>query len=105
MTLPEKVDWQADTNVTAGQLRYNKTTREVSWEINWMPLDVGVLQADFAISITPETEDLDKILIIAGKLSAQAIDVVTDDTIVKEFKALSTDLEFDELAEGKGVVE
>ena len=104
MTLPDYIEWSSDFNVTAGELRYNSKTRVVSWSVNWMPLDVGVLAADFAISLTPTSDDADKILVLSNKVNAEALDVETNDTIYKEFKALTTDLEFDSLASGKGVI-
>ena len=104
MTLPDYIEWSSDFNVTAGELRYNSKTRVVSWSVNWMPLDVGVLAADFAISLTPTSEDADKILVLSNQVKAEALDVETNDTIYKEFKALTTDLEFDSLANGKGVI-
>jgi len=105
MVLPDKVSWSNDPERTAGEIRYNQQTKTVTWAVNWMPLEMGVLQAEFSITLLPEAEDLDKILIITNKTAAQALDVLTEDIIYQSANAQTTDLQADSMASGKGVVQ
>ena len=103
-TLPEGVIWENKTDISAGELTYNQSTDEVTWQINKIPAGVSDLTAEFEIHITPTEEQLGKILDLTEKINLEATNQETDTTINQTLPAVTTNLDSDPLAEGKGMV-
>jgi len=106
--LPGDVTWVDDTNVNAGNISYNSTTRTVTWTINKMPEHVGQftteLNAIFEISVTPTSSDLGQVLILLDKSQITATDTFTEEEITITQDLISSDLADDPLAIGDGLV-
>ncbi len=108
-TLPAGVTWTGQTTVTAGQqVTYNPNTREVAWQLNRLPPGAGSAykkpEASFEVAITPEPSDGGTILVLTKTATATATDSSSQADLIATAKFVTTELEADTGAGGKGVV-
>ena len=103
--LPNKVYWSDKFNTEIGEVNYNEETKEVVWKINNLPSSTAKVSLDFEIGITPQKDDLNKIMVLCDKTSLEAIDKKTGSKLTAFYKALTTDLENDPTMSGRGLVE
>lgn len=103
--LPQNIKWTDRVNTDMGDLKYSEDNREIIWTISELPIKIKEAKADFEISVTPAEDDLNKILVLINETSLTAIDSKTDSQIFAKNKPLTSDLEFDLIMSGKGVVE
>ncbi|MCR4278439.1 MAG: hypothetical protein NUV81_00860, partial [bacterium] len=96
--------WAGDTNVNAGVLQYDDTTREVTWSLNRMPEDVSEVRATFDVTITPSSADVNRFAKILGEARFEAKDTTSDYSIIQIQPEITSDLHNDDYADGKGVV-
>ncbi len=87
-----------------GEIKFDEVTREVAWTLNRMPLDIKELGVNFEITVTPTETDKGKLLTLLLNTNLQARDVSTGGTISKTSGALTSNLDGDPGAEGKGIV-
>lgn len=107
--LPEDVSWNSnaigssDTKIT-----FDSATRIVTWEIKSLPANSGTLkpiaQATFDISITPTVEQVGKLVMLTQESILSARDSFTGFDILVKDRAITSDLENDVAARGRGVV-
>jgi len=107
--LPEGVNWTGQSTVTAGQrLTYNPNTREVRWELNRLLPNIGLTtikpEASFEVAVTPQENDADKILVLTKVATITGHDVFSEADLVATAKILTTELDDDLAAQGKGIV-
>ncbi len=108
-TLPQDVNWTGQTAVSAGQgLTYNPNTREVRWQLNRLPAGAGLSfakpEAWFEVAIRPVESDADKILVLTKTTTATARDSVSGADLIATAKFVTTELDDDLSAQGKGAV-
>lgn len=103
-TLPNIASWADRTLAEAGALAYDESTKTVSWELNKMPHDVERLEAWFEIDVTPAEIDIGRFANILGETRFVATDADVNEELTRSKPQLSTDLQNDESARGKGVV-
>lgn len=109
-TLPAGATWTGTTSVSAGdKLKYDETTRKVTWTVNRIPVGAGILfselEAYFDVSITPTTEDVGKVVVLTEKAEATGTDSYTEEAITLTQELQTTQLDSDPTAKGKGIVE
>lgn len=102
--LPKNVVWSNKSDLQAGEIKFDEATREVSWTLNRMPVDVKNLGANFEVTITPAESDKGKLITLISGTKLQATDKSTGGTIAKSGGNLTTNLDGDISAAGKGVV-
>ncbi|MFH1077832.1 MAG: hypothetical protein V1745_00930 [Patescibacteria group bacterium] len=102
--LPKIASWPGNSVADAGEVTYDAGTRTVTWTLNRMPEGVGVANVDFDVAITPTAADADRFAQLVGETRLDATDVSLDQPVFRTWPALTTDLENDEGAQGKGVV-
>jgi hypothetical protein len=102
--LPNITAWANRTLTEAGDLRYNEETRTVRWELNRMPHNVEKLEGWFEIDVTPSELDIGRFASILGETRFSGTDIDITETISRSKPPLSSDLQNDEGARGKGVV-
>jgi hypothetical protein len=106
--IPANVVWMNDSIVSAGNLKFDATTRTVTWSVNKVPPQVGQtipeLEARFAVQITPLASDVGSFMTLLNATEARATDTFTTESIVQSKEALTTDLTSDPQAAGKGTV-
>jgi hypothetical protein len=103
-TLPSGVAWTGTTIDDAGSLVYDEATRSVTWTLNRMPADVNEQTIRFDLAVTPSEADAGRFAKLVGETRFEATDSVTGELMSQVQPALTTDLETDESASGKGVV-
>ncbi len=102
--LPENINWSNKSEITAGELKFDEATREVFWTLNRMPLDVKNLGVNFEITVTPTAAEKGKLLTLLLGTNLTATDKSTGAAITKTGEALTSNLNGDPGAEGKGIV-
>ncbi|MEK9130260.1 MAG: hypothetical protein AAB526_02590 [Patescibacteria group bacterium] len=91
--LPENVIWKEESKVTTGEIKYNPETREVDWEINWLPTYVGEpfsttkIEANFKLDIKPEW--LNESIVLLKQTFLKADDDYTQDSISISYDQIS----------------
>lgn len=103
--LPQGVKWTGeDRLVEAGSLTFDETGRKVTWRLNRMPTSVDSVTVTFDVELTPEAEDVGKIIDLTGDNRLEGFDKDVGTVILKTAPAIGTDLLGDASAAGKGVV-
>jgi len=104
--LPEGVEFNNKFMAKAGQIAYSSQTREISWTINRIPPNKGFaeINAWFDVSVIPAPSQVRKLLILVGQAELTAKDKQTESLISKTSKAVTSNLEDDPNASGKGLV-
>lgn len=102
--LPRNVSFVGAVTSSAGELTFDKNSRSVSWKLNRMPDNVNSAYMEFDIELTPVATDDGKFVDLIGDTTFQAYDENIKENIIQVIKALNTDLQNDESAQGKGVV-
>ena len=108
-TLAENVTWTGTTSVSAGEpMSYDAATRAVTWRINRIPVGAGILfpelEGYFDVSITPTTNDSGKVMMLVESAKASGGDSYTEQKINLNQELLTTQLDSDPNAKGKGIV-
>lgn len=102
--LPDYVSWTNKTNFAKGNIGYNSATREISWTLNRLPVDLKEAVGDFEIAFTPTADHAEKIIILVPNIKLEATDSETGGQISKTIGSLTTDLVNDPNAQNKGLV-
>lgn len=102
--LPPRVSWPAKSAVTAGDVSYDDASRTVTWTLNRLPSDVNEAIAQFQVDFSPSDADANRFGNLLGDTHVSATDADLSEQILKSRPALTTDLENDDAAKGKGVV-
>ncbi len=103
-SLPNIAAWTDRILTEAGTLSYNETERKVIWELNKVPHDIEKLEAWFEVDITPSELDIGRFAALLGESHFTATDADIGESIGTSKPPISTDLQNDEGARGKGVV-
>lgn len=104
-SLPEQGRWIGNTETASGKIYFNEVTREINWEIPRLPVTVTELSANFDIGITPIESDRGKLILLLGIARASALDTIAQVNFSTDAPSISSSLDLDPLAKGKGVVE
>ncbi|MDD5043688.1 MAG: hypothetical protein PHD51_03415 [Patescibacteria group bacterium] len=102
--LPDNVYWTGKSVVSAGQLNFNVNTREIIWTINRLPLSVRELEGSFEVSITPTPAEAGNFIKLTPETALEAYDKKTNAQILLTAGPVTTNLDSDPMAEGKGIV-
>lgn len=105
-TLPQGVEFAEKFMVNAGKLNYSPDDKTITWQVSKISSnktfdDVNVW---FDVSVIPTTEQKGKILVLTTQTNLKAIDLKTEDEITKTASAITSNLEHDPIAKGKGIV-
>jgi len=105
-TLPQGVDFTGKFLVNAGELTYLNDEKIVKWNISKISPnktfdDVNIW---FDVEVIPINDQKGKIIVLATQTELKAIDVKTEDEITKIKAAITSNLEHDPNAKGKGIV-
>lgn len=103
--LPPEVTWNNKFDIGAGDIAYNPTSRTVTWTVNRIPVSVGTLKASFEVAFTPTKDDEGKVVTILPRSILTATDSQTDGKMTQSTNEVTTDLQNDTKASGKGVVQ
>jgi hypothetical protein len=103
-TLSEKVSWLNNFKQTVGEINYNTETKQLLWTINRLPTSAKDISLTLQVNLQPNDDDIGNLLKILNNTTLTAHDVVTNDTITETFGIITTNLEQDRYAIGKGIV-
>ncbi|MBU1033309.1 MAG: hypothetical protein ABII13_01585 [Patescibacteria group bacterium] len=103
-TLSKIADWVRVVKTDAGELAYDSNTRRVVWKLNRLPENVNDTIIEFEITVTPNEADAGRFAKLMSESRLEFKDAQVDKTIVLTQPELTTDLQNDEGAQGKGVV-
>ena len=103
--LPPNVVWTGISNVDAGELKFDAAGEKMTWTLNWMPVTIKSLTVSFDVKIVPGENDKGRIPTIVDAAIFEGIDKVTGDSLLLSTSPLSTALDGDDLASGKGRVQ
>lgn len=91
-TLPDYVSFE-DKNVTdLGAISYNKDNRKITWDIGKLKISATKAAAEFNISVTPTSTDINKIMVLLHDTEVTAGDNATNNKISKKLKAKTSRL-------------
>ncbi|MEK7189456.1 MAG: hypothetical protein AAB666_00550 [Patescibacteria group bacterium] len=91
-TLPENVDWKNVTSLSAGDIAYDPTTKQVVWQLNRLPLSVPSTTISFDVGVKFSSDDKSKSETIIEKISVEAKDKVTGEGVLLWKDAVSVGL-------------
>ena len=103
-SLPQGASWPGNAISDAGEVAYDQASRTVTWSLNRMPEDVKDASAEFDVALTPSEADADRFAQILNETRFEATDNALAQPVLRTWPALTTDLENDDGARGKGVV-
>lgn len=103
-TLPPHTQWLDQTMSDLGDISFESSSKTITWSITSLSTDVSKISANFAISTTPDTDDVGSFVKMISSSSLSAKDSINGETLTDSVDSLSTDLEADEFATGKGAV-
>jgi len=104
LKLPSYMEYEGKDRATVGSIIYSNEAHEVVWNVGRLPISVYKASAEFNISISPNEEDRDKIMVLLPGSSVQAVDIETDEPLSQKSKAKTTKLEDDEIGVNDGMV-
>lgn len=108
-TLPPEVSFTGQSTVSAGSgVTFNPNTREVRWALNRLPAGAGAgfarPEASFEVAVTPGAADANKILVLTRTTTATARDTFSGADLIATSKFITTEIDNDLGAQGKGIV-
>jgi uncharacterized repeat protein (TIGR01451 family) len=103
--LPPNVSWNGTSEVDAGELRFDAASEKIIWTLNWMPTSVNALDVSFDVALTPSEDQRGKLATLVDATIFEAIDKVIGAPLLLSAPPITTALESDEGAAGKGRVQ
>jgi uncharacterized repeat protein (TIGR01451 family) len=103
--LGEKIKFTKNYEQNVGSINYEKDNKKLNWEINRLPTTADNPNLTFSIELTPDQNDVDKLMKLIKYINLTATDTITQDQISKTYRLISTNLEKDDYAIGKGIVQ
>ncbi len=103
-TLPSRVGWTSRIETGTGRLSWDPGSRAVTWTVPALARDKTTLTATFEVQITPDASDLGKFMTLTNETVVEAHDTKTDATISDRADSVTTDMQTDTGAAGKGIV-
>jgi len=102
--LPKIATFGGKVSADVGVMTYDEATRVLRWSVPEMPEAQKEVEAVFEVQITPTTLDAGRFASLMGETRLEAQDVSLQERVMQVAPAVTTDLQNDEGARGKGVV-
>jgi hypothetical protein len=103
--LPPNAIWTGKSSVDAGEFRFDAGEEKLFWTLNWLPTTIKKLTASVDIALTPSDDQAGKVATLVDATIMEATDKLTGAHILLSTPPITTALENDEGAEGKGRVQ
>ncbi|MFA6551708.1 MAG: hypothetical protein WCV41_04245 [Patescibacteria group bacterium] len=103
--LPANINWENNYQATTGDINYAADKRTVNWRISSLNALAEPAMVSFAVSVTPQVSDKNKILTLLNQPQVSASDKETGGVISLIGAAKTTNLEDDAVGKGNGKVE
>ncbi|MCX6739978.1 MAG: hypothetical protein NTZ49_01985 [Candidatus Parcubacteria bacterium] len=101
--LPDYIIYEGNNNLSAGTLIKNGSN-ELVWQISRVPVSVNEVTAEFEISLTPKSNDVQKVLTLMQDIYLKATDNQTKGELLLNAPGITTNLDTDPLGKGKGLI-
>jgi hypothetical protein len=102
--LPDGVEWNGKAKIDAGDLRFDPTERKMIWTLNWLPQTVDEIEISFEVTIIPTEGQRNRIPTLVDALVFEARDNVVEAVFSLSQPPITTSLNNDPRALGKGRV-
>jgi hypothetical protein len=103
-TLPANIKWSNKVDIGSGEIKFNESTRKVEWTLNKIPISIRSVGVNFEVTVIPGEADRGKFITLTENTILQAQDKSTGGAITKMVLPLTSNLDGDPMAEGKGIV-
>lgn len=103
--LPANVEWSGLSTVDAGDLRFDAATEKMIWTLNWMPTNIRTLAVTFDVRLTPNEGDRGRVPTLVDAAIFEALDRSAGYPLLLSAPPITTALDGDEFAAGKGRVQ
>ncbi len=103
--LPPGVIWSGLSKVDAGNLTFDAGEDKMAWTLNWMPTTIKTLSVSFDVKLTPSDDQRNTLPQLIDATIFEATDKLTGDSLLLSQAPLTTTLDGDDLAAGKGKVQ
>jgi len=104
-TLPPKVFWTDDYDVSVGQVKYTPGDRTITWSINRLPVSAKSANLTLKLDLKPSNNDVGKLMKLLEYSNLSVTDIITNDTISQTYGIITTNLESDRFGIGKGIIQ
>ncbi|MDD2680923.1 MAG: hypothetical protein PHE20_02330 [Patescibacteria group bacterium] len=98
LDLPVGVNWSDNDHTNVGTIQYDAANRQVIWRLGLLPLSVYRADAEFSLSVTPNENDRNKILVLSPGAIVVARDKITGANLRVKTGPRTTKLEDDDIA-------
>ncbi len=98
LNLPANVAWDERNSTNVGNIFYDSANHQMIWEIGRLPVSVYRADAEFGISLTPTSGDVNKILVLSPGATISANDTETNSLLTRKTSVKTTKLEDDDIA-------
>lgn len=102
--LPSNVRFAGKISSDSGTLAFDPSTRIATWLLDQVPADAKPLEAQFDVILVPDEIDRGKLSLLLGETEVEAKDTTLGTGIAARGESLTTNLNGDSIAEGKGIV-
>jgi uncharacterized repeat protein (TIGR01451 family) len=102
--LPDGVEWNGKAKIGAGDLRFDSTERKMIWTLNWLPQTVDEIEISFEVTIIPTEGQRNRIPTLVDALVFEARDNAVEAVFSLSQPPITTSLNNDPRALGKGRV-
>ncbi len=102
--LPSNIVWTDQKSLLAGKLRYAEISKRVVWTLDDVSQEGGKYKAGFAVELVPNSDDKGKVIDLIKNVEYSAYDSFAEEKIKGNLENINTNLKYDNLSAGKGVV-
>lgn len=103
--LPGNVAWLDQQSVVAGAISYSPITRRVLWQVDNLPKNGGNFRVSFAVSLVPGEGDIGTVPVLLSNIGFIGQDQFAGIRLSKKMANITTNIESDRRAAGRGKVE
>ncbi|MBU2229003.1 hypothetical protein KJ810_01195 [Patescibacteria group bacterium] len=107
--LPKDVSWNGNSTGSSNtKVNFDRATRTITWKIQNLPANSGTLlpiaEATFDVTITPTSQYVGRLVVLTQESILSGRDNFTGFDLEVDDRVITTDLENDVAARGRGVV-
>ncbi len=103
--LPSNAVWTGKSTVDAGDLKFDAAAEKIIWTLNWMPTTIKELKIAFDVALTPTADQAGKSPTLVDAAILETRDKANGNPIILSLPPMTTQLDKDEMAAGKGKVQ
>jgi len=102
--LPLGIELTESESLLAGSLNYNASSRKIIWRVSKLDSGNGKYRAGFEVQLIPEEEHIGKVVNLLTNTKYHADDSLGKKSVEGVINNLTTNLDFDKINKGQGVV-